>query len=228
MSNTTGPPGSFVGRPSPGCGSRGASSTAPCSTRTAASIVRTPSAIARSPSGSASRRRFTTQRVRRMPSGTSGRTQNAWHSTEWRTSPLPAKDPVTPELRRLVLERDQTCLAPILDPSVSPTSCLGPLTLDHVQDQYGRMGKRAPSDYFHLATLCWHHHLNGWATAHRPVLRTYLGACRAAVAALVGRGGSVNDLVLRALGREGGVDDTSDGNSSELQQGRDPDLRGGQ
>ena len=36
------------------------------------------------------------------------------------------------------------------------------------------MGKRAPSDAAHLVTLCWHHHLDGWATAHRPELRAYL------------------------------------------------------
>jgi len=60
------------------------------------------------------------------------------------------------------------------------------------------MGKRAPSDYFHLATICHHHHLDGWATAHRPLLREYLGACREAVAAVLRRGGRVDDLVLRA------------------------------
>jgi hypothetical protein len=47
------------------------------------------------------------------------------------------------------------------------------LTLDHVKEQ-PRMGKRAPSDMAHLVTLCWHHHLDGWATAHRPQLRRYL------------------------------------------------------
>jgi hypothetical protein len=36
------------------------------------------------------------------------------------------------------------------------------------------MGKRAPSDMAHLVTLCEHHHLDGWATSHRPLLRRYL------------------------------------------------------
>jgi hypothetical protein len=48
------------------------------------------------------------------------------------------------------------------------------MTLDHVQSGGGRMGKRAPSDEGHLVTLCAHHHLNGWATGHRPLLRAYL------------------------------------------------------
>jgi hypothetical protein len=52
------------------------------------------------------------------------------------------------------------------------------LTLDHVKDQ-PMLGKRAPDDAEHLATLCWHHHLEGWATAHRPELRTYLAEVNA-------------------------------------------------
>lgn len=55
------------------------------------------------------------------------------------------------------------------------------LTLDHVKDE-PMMGKRAPSDVRHLVSLCWHHHLNGWATGHRPALRIYL-ANRAGAAA---------------------------------------------
>jgi hypothetical protein len=51
--------------------------------------------------------------------------------------------------------------------------CQGRLTLDHVKDQ-PMIGKRAPSDMAHLVTLCWHHHLDGWATSHRPELRDYL------------------------------------------------------
>ena len=47
------------------------------------------------------------------------------------------------------------------------------LTLDHVKDA-PMLGKRAPSDRRHLVTLCWHHHLDGWATAHRPELRSYI------------------------------------------------------
>ena len=80
-------------------------------------------------------------------------------------------DPVTPELRAQVLERDGGCVAPRLG---AQASCDGPLTLDHVREQ-PMMGKRAPSDLDHLVTLCrWHHIDGGWATSHRPELRAYL------------------------------------------------------
>jgi hypothetical protein len=82
-----------------------------------------------------------------------------------------AKDPVSLEVRILVLTRDGGCLAFRLDPGAD--ECRGRLTLDHVKDQ-PRMGKRAPSDPSHLATICEHHHLDGWATAHRSMLREYL------------------------------------------------------
>src|SRR5690242_12714401 len=83
------------------------------------------------------------------------------------------KDPVTGEVRLLVLERDGGCLAVRIG-GQDPASCSGPLTLDHVKDQ-PRMGKRAPSDPAHLATVCQGHHVEtGWATSHRPELREYL------------------------------------------------------
>jgi len=103
------------------------------------------------------------------------------------------RDPVTSELREAVFARDTRalypygiefgsgplCVAPMLSFECGP--CDGPATLDHVKDQ-PRMGKRAPSDAAHLVTLCWHHHLDGWATSHRPELRVYLRA----VAGVVG------------------------------------------
>lgn len=82
-------------------------------------------------------------------------------------------DSVSPALRLEVLERDGGCIAWRL--GGSRLDCAGRLTLDHVKDQ-PRMGKRAPSDLQHLVTLCWHHHLDGWATSHRPDLRAYLAA----------------------------------------------------
>lgn len=100
-------------------------------------------------------------------------------------------DPVTAELRREVLGLDAyRCVAHrIAVLSGEPIDACADrwgnrqngggrlpeqvLTLDHVKDQ-PRMGKRAPSDVRHLVTICWHHHLNGWATAHRPALRSYL------------------------------------------------------
>jgi hypothetical protein len=80
------------------------------------------------------------------------------------------RDRVTRTLAIAVLERDQGCLAPRLG---ATDDCAGRLTLDHVRD-HPMMGKRAPSDRAHLASVCFHHHLDGWATAHRPELRAYL------------------------------------------------------
>lgn len=107
-----------------------------------------------------------------------------------------ARDNVTPELRRQVLEADEyQCVAPRVDDLADRCrnrwgSYLEPgaihnddLTLDHVKDQ-PKVGdpiekrrasrRRAPSDMAHLVTLCWHHHLDGWATSHRPGLRAYI------------------------------------------------------
>jgi hypothetical protein len=81
---------------------------------------------------------------------------------------------VSPELRIEVLERYQGCTYERTRSLNVWGPCDGPLTLDHVQDGYGRMGKRAPSDRQHLVTLCRHHHLDGFATSHRPELREYL------------------------------------------------------
>ena len=95
-----------------------------------------------------------------------------------RKSPMkrhPRKDPVSPELRLAVLERDGGCVKYRAAPSTPDNTCYGRLTLDHVKDQ-PRMGVRAPSDPAHLVTLCEHHHLDGWATSHRPELRAYLAA----------------------------------------------------
>lgn len=83
------------------------------------------------------------------------------------------RDPVTPEVYRIVRNRDWfACIAPRLG---ATDPCDGPIELDHVKDQ-PRMGKRAPSDPAHLASLCHHHHQDGWATSHRPELRAYLAS----------------------------------------------------
>ena len=97
------------------------------------------------------------------------------------------RDPVTPEVREAVLRRDGGCVAAVLDPSHWQcrdqwgrghiAADLSKMTLDHVQEGYGRMGVRAPSDPAHLVTLCWGAHLEtGWATSHRPDLRAYLAS----------------------------------------------------
>jgi hypothetical protein len=81
------------------------------------------------------------------------------------------RDPVRQETRLEVLRRDRGCVAPRIDPEAG--ECSGRLTLDHVKD-WPMMGRRAPSDSGHLVVICWHHHLDGWATSHRPELRLYL------------------------------------------------------
>ena len=94
-------------------------------------------------------------------------------------------DPVTPDVRARVLRRDGGCVAATLDtmhvcrdrwgwPHHPARAEL--MTLDHVQEAYGRMGQRAPSDPRHLVTLCWHAHLDGWATSNRPALRAYIAS----------------------------------------------------
>ena len=95
------------------------------------------------------------------------------------------RDPVSSQLRTAVLERDRGCIAPRVCDCITSQGCSGRLTLDHVKDQ-PRMGKRAPSDPSHLVTLCWHHHLDGWATAHRPELRKYLRGLEGKEAGLLG------------------------------------------
>lgn len=87
------------------------------------------------------------------------------------------RDPVTPELRVEVFERDGGCVAVTL--GESSMACAGRLTLDHVKTDL-RLGVRAPSDRAHLVTLCEGHTENGsragyqWNTANRPALRWYL------------------------------------------------------
>jgi len=82
----------------------------------------------------------------------------------------PDEDKVTPEVRAFVLKRDGGCVAPRLG---AADPCSGDVTLDHVRAQ-PMMGKRAPSSAMHLVSVCRKHHLDGWATAHRPELRAYL------------------------------------------------------
>ena len=99
------------------------------------------------------------------------------------------RDPVTPAIREAVLLRDGGCVAAILDlehicrdlwGNAHDRHDLWLMTLDHVQEGYGRMGVRAPSDLAHLVTLCWGAHLlTHWATSHRPELRTYLAGVAA-------------------------------------------------
>lgn len=98
-------------------------------------------------------------------------------------------DPVTSELHAAVLTRDRECVQAKLDPrhacldiwgNPHASTNLERLSLDHVQEGYGRMGKRAPSTMGTLVSLCGRSHLGGWATSHRPELRAYLASVASA------------------------------------------------
>lgn len=109
------------------------------------------------------------------------------------------RDPVTPDVANAVMARDAkrvilwlaerpnvtpaqihhwfeihpVCVAPIIDPH-QLVRCWGRSTLEHVRKRAAMGGRRAPSDLQHLVTLCWHHHMDGWATSHKPEEREYL------------------------------------------------------
>jgi hypothetical protein len=96
---------------------------------------------------------------------------------------MPRKDPVTARLRWDVLQRDGRCFASTLDEAHrcfdgwgnphQPTD-LKKLTLDHVHDEGGTMGKRAPSDLQHLVALCAHTNIKGPSREIRQAQRDYL------------------------------------------------------
>lgn len=90
------------------------------------------------------------------------------------------RDPVRSQVRAAVLLRDGKCVArrlgattPCKDVWGNPDPSANQLQLDHVKDQPA-IAMRAPSDQFHLVAICPFHHLEGWATSHRPLLRRYL------------------------------------------------------
>jgi hypothetical protein len=93
--------------------------------------------------------------------------------------PKPEKKPkrrrgLTPADRQVydrVLQRDGTCVAPLLG---AQSPCRGPLTREHVRPGYGAMGMRRVTRVDAVVILCAHHHLDGWATSHKPELRAYL------------------------------------------------------
>ena len=68
------------------------------------------------------------------------------------------------------------CVAPLiragsdrLDP------CSGEMTRDHVHEHTGgTKAKRPPTTMETLVILCFHHHLDGWATSHREEIREYI------------------------------------------------------
>ncbi len=80
-----------------------------------------------------------------------------------RSAPRPWRraedDKVGPEEAAHVLKRDGGCIVPRVDPEAWP--CSGRITLDHVQEDYGKMGDRAKSDRYHLVSVCEGHSEKG-------------------------------------------------------------------
>jgi len=70
-----------------------------------------------------------------------------------------------------VLSRDGGCVAPRLG---AQSPCRGPLTREHVRPGGGAMGMRRITRVDAVVILCAHHHLDGWATSHKPEMRAYL------------------------------------------------------
>jgi hypothetical protein len=88
-------------------------------------------------------------------------------------------DKVDPAERAHVLKRDGGCIAPQIEPDPAPGPCWGKIELDHVKDD-PRIGDRAPSDRYHLVSVCNGHSEKGmragyqWNTAHRAEERAWL------------------------------------------------------
>lgn len=92
-------------------------------------------------------------------------------------------DAVTTELHAAVLLRDRRCVLSFLSPGhvcrdawglTHDPADLGRLTLEHVHDGYGRMGKRAPSDMAHLVALCGGANVSVPSKVQRQAMRAYL------------------------------------------------------
>ncbi len=93
------------------------------------------------------------------------------------------KDPVTPEVRAFVLNRDRVCFLSRTDPSHQCRDVWGyphrsddtdRLSLEHVHETGGMMGKRAPSDPAHLLALCGHANVAVPSKLRREAMRQYL------------------------------------------------------
>src|SRR5262245_14194837 len=96
-------------------------------------------------------------------------------------------DGVTPELRDRVLRRDARCFASRLDFNHVCRDAWGVahmpydvqrLTLDHVHDEGGTIGKRAPSDEYHLVAMCAALNIAGPSRRVREAEREYLRRLR--------------------------------------------------
>jgi hypothetical protein len=84
------------------------------------------------------------------------------------------RDPVTPETRDAVLQRDGGCVGPRIG---LPGACYGRIEIDHVRAS-GGLQLRSPSTLENLACLCSTHHR--YKTEHgrevRPLLIAWIAA----------------------------------------------------
>lgn len=98
------------------------------------------------------------------------------------------RDRVSPELRELVLRRDQRCFLAKIDAAHECRDVWGQphasddldrLTLEHVKAHLA-MGRRAPSDPAHLLALCgWRNSVRPPTKTERALMRSYLEAVTA-------------------------------------------------
>ena len=97
-----------------------------------------------------------------------------------------SRDLVTPELYRAILLRDRGCVLARIEPDAhvcrdrwgyphAPTA-LAKLTIEHVHDGYGLMGRRAASDMAHCLLLCHGANVGVPSKAQRAAFRSYLRA----------------------------------------------------
>lgn len=87
------------------------------------------------------------------------------------------------ELHAAVLLRDRRCVLSFLEPGhvcrdqwglPHDSGDFGRLTLEHVHDGYGLMGRRAPSDMAHLVALCGAANVGVPSKTQRQAMRRYL------------------------------------------------------
>lgn len=91
-----------------------------------------------------------------------------------------ARDEKPHRLQAWLMTDPWVCAMPLIAPSrdLSPALwglCSGEMQRDHVHVHAGgTKAKRADTTMETLVILCRHHHLNGWATSHRPEIRQYI------------------------------------------------------
>lgn len=108
--------------------------------------------------------------------------------TWWEGQEFRAKNPWAVPGLYLVTE-PSVCVAPIID-SKELGHCFGAMERDHVHTHTGgTKGKRAPTTMDTLVILCHHHHQDGWATSHRPEIRTYIKEANERYRVFADRGG---------------------------------------